>query len=170
MNEYVEHEGETDGFGRKPDVIFLDGGKAQVAAVAPVLEAFGWDVPLFGLVKDNRHRTRAVTEGDSELSLSAKRSAFTLLSTIQEEVHRFAIGYHRKTRGKSRVRTALTDVPGIGKTRADALLKAFGSLKAVKEADEQSLLGVKGMTLPAAKAVRAYFDEQIMTKTDETEG
>ena len=170
LNEYVEHEGEEDGFGRKPDLIFLDGGQAQVAAVAPVLEAFGWDVPLFGLVKDNRHRTRAVTAGNGELSLSAKRSAFTLLSTLQEEVHRFAIGYHRKTRGKSRVRTALTDVPGIGKTRADALLKAFGSLKAIKEADEKALMGVKGMTLPAAKAVRAYFDGQTKTKTDETEG
>ena len=170
LNEYVEHEGEESGFGRKPDVIFLDGGKAQVAAVAPVLEAFEWDVPLFGLVKDSRHRTRAVTAGDEELSLSAKRSAFTLLSTIQEEVHRAAIGYHRKSRGKSRVRTALTDIPGVGKTRAEALLKAFGSLKGVKEASEEALAGVKGMTLPAAKAVRAYFDEQNSEKTEKKEG
>ncbi len=170
LNEYTEHEGEPDGFGRKPDVIFLDGGKAQVAAVAPLVAAFGWDVPVFGLVKDSRHRTRAVTAGDEELALSAKRSAFTLLSTLQEEVHRVAIGYHRKARGKSRVHTALTDIPGIGNSRAQALLKAFGSLKGVKEASEQALLGVKGMTLPAAKAVRAYFDEQNSDKVNETEG
>lgn len=170
LNEFSEHEGEPDGFGRKPDVIFLDGGTAQVAAVTPLVEAFGWDVPVFGLVKDSRHRTRAVTAGNEELSLSAKRSAFTLLSTMQEEVHRVAIGYHRKTRGKSRVRTALTDIPGIGKTRAEALLKAFGSLKAVKEASGEALLGVKGMTLPAAKAVRGYFDEQKLSENGEKEG
>ncbi len=170
LNEYVEHEGEDNGFGRKPDVIFLDGGKAQVAAVAPVLEAFGWDVPLFGLVKDSHHRTRAVTAGDEELSFTAKRSAFTLLSTLQEEVHRFAIGYHRKSRSKSRVRTTLTDIPGIGKTRAEVLLKSFGSLKGVKEASEEALLSVKGMTLPAAKAVRAYFDGQASDKNGEKEG
>ena len=170
LNEYTEHEGENSGFGRKPDVIFLDGGKAQVAAVTPVIEAFGWDVPVFGLVKDSRHRTRAVTASDKELSLSAKRSAFTLLSTIQEEVHRVAIGYHRKSRDKGRVRTALTDIPGVGKTRAEALLKAFGSLKGVKEASEEALASVKGMTLPVAKAIRAHFDGQKKDETEKKEG
>lgn len=170
LNEYTEHEGENSGFGRRPDVIFLDGGKVQVAAVTPVVEAFGWDVPVFGLVKDSRHRTRAVTAGDEELSLSAKRSAFTLLSTIQEEVHRVAIGYHRKSRDKGRVRTALTDIPGVGKTRAEALLKAFGSLKGVKEASEEALASVKGITLPVAKAIRAHFDGQKKDETEKKEG
>lgn len=157
LAEYEAHKGEG-GFGTLPDVILLDGGEAQVAAVKPLVTPY--DIPLFGMVKDNHHRTRAVTAGGEELSIVSKRAAFTLVSAIQEEVHRFAIGYHRKKRGKRTLTTALTDIDGVGKVRAQALLKHFGSLTAVKRATEEQLMTVKGMTRPVAEAIRKQFENE----------
>ena len=145
-------------FGTLPDVILLDGGEAQVAAVKPLTKPYG--IPLFGLVKDSHHRTRAVTDGGEELAVSAHRAAFTLLSALQEEVHRFAIGYHRQKRGKRTLTTSLLDIEGVGKTRAEALLKHFGSLTAVKNAEPEQLMTVKGMTRPVAETVYRHFHDE----------
>ena len=155
LNEYELHSGEESGFGRRPDLILLDGGAAQVAAVQPLLTGFGWDVPLFGLVKDGRHRTRAVVAAGEELSVGAKRSAFTLLATIQEEVHRYAISYHRTLRGKKPIRTVLTGIEGVGPAKASALLKRFGSVKGVRAASEAELCAVPGISPPLAKRIAA---------------
>ena len=84
----------------EPDLILLDGGKGHVSAVQPVLEAYGLDIPLFGMVKDNKHRTRAIAGDGGEIAIHANRQVFTLISLIQDEVHRFAIGYHRQSRKK----------------------------------------------------------------------
>lgn len=157
LAEYEKHKGE-DGFGTLPDVILLDGGEAQVAAVKPLTAPYG--IPLFGMVKDNRHRTRAVTDGGEELAISSKRSAFTLLSALQEEVHRFAIGFHRQKRSKRTLTTTLTDIEGVGKTRAEALLKHFGSLTAIKNAEIEQLMTVKGMTRPVAEAIHRHFCDE----------
>ncbi|MBR5134859.1 MAG: excinuclease ABC subunit UvrC, partial [Clostridia bacterium] len=157
----TEYKAGTDGFDRLPDLILLDGGDVQVKAVAEVLRQLGIEVPLFGLVKDGHHRTRAVTSGGEELSVQAHRAAFSLVSSMQEEVHRFAIGYHRKTRGK-KISTTLTSIPGIGETRAKALLRHFGSVRAVAAATEEQLLLVKGMTAPAASSIVTYFEEHPM--------
>ncbi|MGN0172150.1 MAG: excinuclease ABC subunit UvrC [Acutalibacteraceae bacterium] len=159
--EYREHMGES-GFGRLPDLILLDGGQAQVRAVQEVLRQLAVEVPLFGLVKDGHHRTRAVAADGGELSVQSHRAAYSLVSALQEEVHRFAVGYHRKTRSR-KIGTALTAVPGIGETRAKALLRQFGSVKAVSQASEEELMLVKGMTRPAAKALAAYFKEHPST-------
>ncbi|MBR3290280.1 MAG: excinuclease ABC subunit UvrC [Clostridia bacterium] len=153
LNEYELHSREESGFGRRPDLILLDGGAAQVAAVQPLLAGFGWDVPLFGLVKDGRHRTRAVVAEGGELSVSGKRSAFTLLASIQEEVHRYAIGYHRKLRGKKPIGTVLTSIEGVGPSKASALLKRFGSVKAVRAASVEELCTVKGISKPLAERI-----------------
>lgn len=158
FNEYEQHKDEPDGFGKLPDLILLDGGKAQVQAVKPLADAYS--IPLFGLVKDNHHRTRAVTDDGGELSLSAHRAAFTLVSSIQEEVHRYAIGFHRQKRKKRTTDTALVGIEGVGKTRAAALLRHFGSLTAVKNATVEQLSQVKGMTRPAALSVYAYFHNE----------
>ena len=157
LSEYEAHKGEG-GFGTLPDVILLDGGEAQVAAVKPLVEPYG--IPLFGMVKDTRHRTRAVTDGGEELVLSSKRAAFTLVSALQEDVHRFAIGYHRQKRGKRTLTTALTDIEGVGKTRAAALLKHFGSLTAVKHATVEQLMTVKGLTRPVAERIQRHFCDE----------
>lgn len=160
MDEYLDHREEGTGFGRKPDLILLDGGKGHVAAVKPLVDSYGLDIPVFGLVKDDRHRTRAIAADGGEISIQSRRTAFTLLSSIQEEVHRFAIGFHRQQRKKSTIRTTLTQIDGIGETRARALLRQFGSVKAIRDASVDELLLVKGITRPAAEAIRRYFDQE----------
>lgn len=146
-----------DGFGKKPDLILLDGGEEHVAAVKPLVDSFGYDIPVFGLVKDDKHRTRAISADGGEIAVAAKRSVFTLLSNIQEEVHRFAITYHRKKRQKNTVSTTLLRIPGVGQERAKALLRQFGSVKAVSGATVEQLLLVKGITRPAAEEIVRFF-------------
>ncbi len=157
MEEYLLHREEKTGFGRKPDLILLDGGAGQVAAVAPVLAGYGLAIPLYGLVKDDRHRTRAIALEGGEIAIHRKRAAFTLLGTIQEEVHRSALRYHRQRRKGQNLSTSLLEVEGIGPTRAKALLRQFGSLRGVQNATVEELLTVKGMTRPAAEAIRRHF-------------
>ena len=157
LDEYEQNKDSGEGFGRLPDLILLDGGKGHVAAIRPLLKERGYDIPVFGMVKDDHHRTRAIAQDGGEIAIHAKRSAFTLVSAIQEEVHRFAITFHRKKRGKSHLHTSLTEIEGVGETRARALLRHFGSVKAVREASLEELYGVKGITRPVAEAVFRHF-------------
>lgn len=157
FRHYLEEKDTGEGFGKLPDLILLDGGQGQVHAVQPVLEQLGIHVPLFGMVKDNHHRTRAIAADGGEIALTSKRSAFTLVSEIQEEVHRFSIGYHRSKHRKAGLSTTLTDIEGIGPARAKALLQHFRTLTAVKEADIDDLCAVKGISRPAAEAVYYTF-------------
>lgn len=165
FTEYENAEDKTEGFGKLPDLILLDGGQGQVNAVLPVMKAHGINVPIFGMVKDSKHRTRAIAAGGGDIGIKSNRSAYTLISTIQEEVHRFAIGYHRTLTGRNTLTLALYEIDGIGKSRASALLKAFKSVKKINEASVDELAAVKGMTRPAAESVYAHFH-----KNEETEG
>ncbi len=160
LDEYLAHQDEPTGFGRKPDLILLDGGEGHVATVKPIIDAYHLNIPVFGLVKDDHHRTRAVALAGGEIAIHQKRAAYTLLSTIQEEVHRFAIAYHRKRRKKSTISSALLSIDSIGETRAKALLRQFGSLRNIGNASIDELLLVRGMTRPAAEAIRRYFQQQ----------
>ena len=160
FTHYVEEKETGEGFGKLPDLILLDGGQGQVNAVRPVLQQFGLKVPLFGMVKDDRHRTRAIAADGGEIAINSKRQAFTLVSSIQEEVHRFAIGYHRQQRKKATISTTLTSIPGIGETRAKALMKHFTTIRAVSEATEEMLEETPGMNAPAARAVYRYFHSE----------
>jgi excinuclease ABC subunit C len=157
LHEYFEHKESNEGFGRLPDLILLDGGRGHVAAVKPVLEAAGLNIPLYGMVKDDKHRTRAIAKDGGEIAINSNRAAFTLVSTIQDEVHRFAIGYHRQMRKKNTISTTLTSIEGVGLTRAKALLKHFKTITAIKEADLEELTAAPSMNEPAAKKVYAYF-------------
>ncbi len=159
LNEYEQHRGEDRGFGELPDLILLDGGEGQLAAVKPLVDRFGHGIPVFGLVKDSHHRTRAITAEGGELAIQGRRAAFTLVSAVQEEVHRVAIGYHRQKR-KRVIGSTLTEIPGVGKTRAALLLRHFGSVSAVREATVEQLAAVKGMTRPAAEAIVRFFGEK----------
>lgn len=152
-----QEEGDGTGFGRMPDLILLDGGRGHVNAVQPVLDGLGIAVPLYGLVKDDRHRTRAIAVSGGEIAITSTRKAFTLLSTIQDEVHRFAIGYHRQQRKKTAISSTLLSIEGVGPQRAKALLKHFKTVAAVGEASLEELEGAPGMTKPAAKRVFEYF-------------
>ena len=152
-----QQQGDIQGFGRLPDLVLLDGGKGHVAAVEPVLQEMGVNVPLFGLVKDDKHRTRAIALSGGEIAIQSNRRAFTLLSTIQDEVHRFAIGYHRQQRKKAAVSSTLTSIPGIGQARAKALLKHFKTVAAIGQADLKELEEAPSMTQPAARRVYQFF-------------
>ncbi len=157
FREYFELKDTGSGFGRLPDLILLDGGKGHVAAIRPVLESAGLDIPLFGMVKDDKHRTRAIAKDGGEIAINSNRKAFTLVSSIQDEVHRFAIGYHRQMRKKVTISSTLTSIEGVGQTRARALLKHFKTISAIKTADLAELVTAPGMNKPAAQRVYDYF-------------
>lgn len=157
FQEYVQHQDEGEGFGRLPDLILLDGGKGQVSAVRPVLEQFDLQIPLFGMVKDNSHRTRAITGDGGEIAINSHRAAFTLVSGIQDEVHRWAIGYHRQSRKKHAFASSLTQIEGIGEKRAKALLHHFRTVAAIQDATLEELAAAPDMTRPAAQKVYEHF-------------
>ena len=153
-------ESETDeGFKTLPDLILLDGGEGQVNAVRPVLEKYGLDIPLFGMVKDSKHKTRAITANGNEISITSKRQAFTLVSNLQEEVHRYAITYHKKKHTSSALETRLTSIEGIGKKKADLLIKHFKTMKAIASADEEALAQIKGISKENARKIYEFFRE-----------
>ncbi len=163
---YFEEKESGEGFGRLPDLILLDGGKGQVNAVKHVLEKYNLNIPLFGMVKDSHHRTRAIATTGDELSLTSKRAAFTLVSTIQDEVHRFAISYHRNKSKKSSLSSTLLSIEGIGESRAKALMKHFRTVKAVSLASKEELASVKGMSKASAKAVFEAFHGKNTVEED----
>lgn len=164
--EYEQHTASGEGFGRMPDLILLDGGRGHVAAIRPLLKELGIEVPVFGMVKDDKHRTRAIAEDGGEIAINSNRRAFTLVSSIQDEVHRFAIGYHRQTRKKNTLTSSLTAIPGVGKSRAAVLLKNFKTIAAIRAADEAELASIPGMNRPAAHAVYAYFHNEEENSRD----
>jgi len=157
----AEQNGQSgaSGFARQPDLILLDGGRGHVSAVKPILEEYGLDIPLFGMVKDDKHRTRAIAADGGEIAISASRSVFTLIATIQEEVHRFAIAYHHKTIGRQSFASQLVTVAGIGEGRAKALMKHFKTIARLENAAEEELCAVSGMNKKAAAALRAFFQK-----------
>ena len=157
FEEYYNAEKADEGFGKLPDLILLDGGSGQVSAVREVFEKMDIDVPLFGLVKDDKHRTRAVTGEGGEIALNSKRQLFAFLSKMQDEVHRFAIGYHHTRRKNAFFRSSLTQIEGVGEVRAKALLKYFRTIDNISKADLEELEAAPKMTRDSALAVYRYF-------------
>lgn len=155
---FTEYEkGEDEGFSVLPDLILLDGGLGQMSAVAPVLQKHGITVPVFGMVKDSKHRTRAIAAEGGDIAIKSNRAAFTFITGIQDEVHRFAIGYHKSRRSKAMLNSELLEIEGIGKSRAAALLKHFKTVKAIKNATVEELCAAPSMTRTAAEKVYNYF-------------
>ena len=159
FEEYYAHKekGETVGFARLPDLILLDGGKGQVNAVLPLLEQYGVDVPVFGMVKNSKHRTSAISTAGGRIDFNARKKAFNLVTNIQDEVHRFAVAYHRKKRTKTALTASLTDIKGIGPAKAKALIMKFGTLQRIGEATQAELMSVKGITEANAKEIIKAF-------------
>ena len=148
---------ETGSFAAYPDLILLDGGKTHVATVRELLASLGIDVAVYGMVKDDRHRTRALTSDTEEFSLDSDHSLFVMIYKIQEEVHRFTISRMQNAKEKSFKRSSLENIKGIGKTKARALLAAFDGVRGVKEADVDALAAVKGITKADAQNIYAHF-------------
>jgi len=144
------------GFAQRPDVLLIDGGIAHANIAEQVLRELDLHIPVFGMVKDDRHRTRAlVTAAGEEISIQSVPVIYSLIGRIQEETHRFAIEYHRNLRGKTMKKSALDDIPGIGPKRRELLMKHFKTIKAIKEATPEEL----GIVLPkdASQAVYDHF-------------
>lgn len=145
-----------------PNAFLIDGGLGHVRICKEVLDAFGLDTPCFGMVKDDKHRTRALIAPDGrEFGISATPALFALIGRMQEEVHRFAIEYNRKLGGKKVRGSTLDKIPGVGDKRRGELLKYFKSVDAVKKATEQELARI--VPRNTAKAVFDYFHEEEQT-------
>ncbi len=159
LTHYKEaaENGKKDGFETLPDLWLIDGGAGQVAAAKKAAAQFGVEIPIFGMVKDDRHRTRAIRAENEEIAIRSSQSVFRLITAIQDETHRYAISFSRKKHRKTGFASVLTGVPGIGEQRAAKLLKHFKSMAAVKAADEEALAAAPGMTRPAAEALYCYL-------------
>ncbi|MDP4152336.1 MAG: excinuclease ABC subunit UvrC [Bacillota bacterium] len=147
------------GFEMLPDLLLVDGGKGQVSAVKGVLSEYGIQLTVYGMVKDDKHKTRGITDEHGEAQLKMTSPAFTLVATIQEEVHRFAIGFQAKTHKKKVVKTELDNIKGLGPKRIKNLLIKFGSVQNIKEADIRQLADTPGMNKAAALSVKRYFEQ-----------
>ncbi|MEG0779306.1 MAG: excinuclease ABC subunit UvrC [Oscillospiraceae bacterium] len=140
-------------FAPLPDVFLIDGGETHARAARQVTAEFGLDIPIFGMVKDDRHRTRAlVTAEGQEIGIAANQAVFALIGQIQEETHRFAITYHHESHSRSSIHSVLQDIPGVGEARRKALLRKFGTVKAIRAATEAEL----SAAVPKATAAAVY--------------
>ena len=145
-------------FIKMPDAIFMDGGQGQVSAARKVLSAMNLDIPVVGMAKDDSHRTRAIVfEDGREMLLRERPILFRYAGTIQEEVHRFAIDYHRNLRSKNAIRSVLDNISGVGPTRRNALLNHFGTIEKIKKAGREELMEVPGITERIAENIIEYF-------------
>lgn len=152
----------SPGFLPMPDLLLIDGGMNQVNAAKQVLIALKIQIPVAGMVKDEKHRTRGLIVEGEEKRLKDNRILLRYISTIQEEVHRFAVEYHRGLRAKKLKKSLLDNIPGIGEKRKAALLKELGSIEAIAAADVEILAGIPGMNRVAAESVKKHLNNLIV--------
>lgn len=148
---------EVGGFAKFPDLIMMDGGKGQVNVALRVLEELRLNIPVCGMVKDDKHRTRGLYYENREIPIDRSSEGFRLITRIQDEAHRFAIEYHRSLRTKDQVHSILDDIEGIGPARRKALMKAFQSIENLKAASTEQLAEVPSMNRGAAEKVYQFF-------------
>lgn len=159
---FAHYKAGDKGFDEKPDVLLIDGGIAHAGIAEEVLREQGLSIPVFGMVKDDRHRTRAlVTAAGQEIAIDSQPAVFALIGTVQEEVHRFAISYHRQLRSKRLRYSELDQIPGVGPKRKQELLKKFKSLSAMGKASREELEQV--LPRDAAEAVYWHFHKEETT-------
>ena len=151
---------EQTSFSLFPDLIMMDGGKGQVKVALKVMEALGLSIPVCGMVKDDSHRTRALYFRGEEIAIDPHSEEFRLITRIQDEVHRFAIEYHRSLRSKGQIHSILDDIPGIGPARRKALMRTFPSIEDLKNASVEQLSEIPEMNQKSALAVYGFFHQQ----------
>lgn len=139
------------------DLILLDGGKGQVSAVQKVFDKYGIEIPLWGMYKDDKHRTKGLICASKEIELDKTSNLYRFVASIQEEVHNYAISYHRSLRNKSLTKSSLDDIPGVGEKRKKALLSNFKSIEDIKNASVEELSKVEGLNKSVAKNIYDYF-------------
>ncbi|BDC00636.1 TPA: excinuclease ABC subunit UvrC [Clostridium perfringens] len=140
-----------------PDLIMMDGGKGQVNIAIEVLKDFGIEIPVCGLVKDHKHRTRGIIFNNEEILIRRGSGLMNLITRVQDEVHRYAITYHRSLRDKRTLHSILEDIPRIGEKRRRNLLMKFGSIDNIKKASMEELLDTPGIDRKAAESIKQYF-------------
>ena len=146
-------------FADRPDLLLIDGGGQHVKVAAQVLERMGLDIPAYGMVKDDRHRTRALVHPDGrEIGIQAIPALFALVGQIQEETHRFAIEYHRQLQAGHVKGSVLDQIPGVGEKRRQQLLKHFKTVKAIRAATVEQLQ--EAVPQNTARAVYEYFQQE----------
>ena len=150
---------EFGSFTKFPDLIMMDGGVGQVHIAMQVLSELDIDIPVCGMVKDDNHRTRGLFFDEHEIPIDTNSEGFRLMTRIQDEVHRFAIEYHRSLRSKEQVMSILDDIPGIGEKRRKALMKHFASIEAIKNAAIDELAQAESMNEKAAASVYKFFHQ-----------
>lgn len=159
MEEVIERrlrhsiENENGGFGKLPDLIFVDGGITQIRAALEACKKCNIEIPIYGMVKNDKHRTRAlIDEERNEIPLS--ENAMNLITRFQDIVHDTAIEYHRKLRDKEMTKSKLDDIQGIGEKKREALLKKFGSIEKIKQASIEEITEIKGINEEFAKKIK----------------
>lgn len=158
LSRRFAHLEDSDGsFSNLPDLILLDGGRGHVSVVKELLSKIGLEVPVFGMVKDDFHKTRALCTEHEEISIARENSLFVFIYKLQEEVHRFTVSKMTQAKSKTLTKSSLTKIKGIGDAKAKELLKALGGYTAVKNASLDTLLAVKGISRADAENIVEYF-------------
>ena len=151
---------EMGGFNIFPNLILMDGGKGQVNIALEILEELKINIPVCGMVKDEKHRTRGLYYNNKEIEIDKHSEGFKLITRIQDEAHRFAIAYHRNLRGKSQVKSILDEIPGVGEVRRKALMRYFSNIEEIKYASVEKLLEVPEMNQKSAESVVEFFGKK----------
>ncbi|WP_304341403.1 excinuclease ABC subunit UvrC [Metaclostridioides mangenotii] len=149
-------------YGNLPDLMLLDGGKGQVSSVKRILDLYGLEIPLWGMYKDDNHRTKGLVNKDREIELDKTSNLYRFVASIQEEVHNYAISYHRSLRNKALTKSVLDNIPGIGDKRKKALLNHFKDIDAIKAASIEELNEADGMNKSSSENVYKFFHKDII--------
>ncbi|OON98617.1 MAG: excinuclease ABC subunit C [Epulopiscium sp. Nele67-Bin004] len=140
-----------------PDLFCIDGGKGQVGVVSRILKKYNIEIPVCGMIKDDKHKTRGLFFEGKELDMQKNSESFKLVTRIQDEVHRFAIEYHKSLRAKNQVQSILDNIDGVGKKRKEQLINYFGSVNNIKEATVEEIEKVEGISNQVATNIYKYF-------------
>jgi excinuclease ABC subunit C len=160
LTRRIAHIGDgSASLGEAPDIILLDGGVGHVSTVKEVLSTHGLEIPVFGMVKDDFHKTRAMTDGINEISIAHETGVYAFIYNLQEEAHRFAVKGTMGAKTRSLTHSSLERIEGIGPAKAKALLAAM-PLSLIREADVDTLAAVKGISKADAERIHAYFLEK----------
>ena len=160
MRRRFSHLADEEGaFSQAPDLILLDGGKGHVSCVRGVLDELGLDIPVFGMVKDDFHKTRSLCDETREIGIAREQQIFVFIYKLQEEVHRYTVGRMTKAKLKTLKTSSLEVIKGIGPQKARAILLKLGTLEAVRKADLETLARIKGVSRTDAEAIVQYFKE-----------
>lgn len=163
-------EDQTGSFSHYPDLILVDGGRTHVSAVQEVMEEEGLSIPVFGMVKDEYHKTRALCTEREKINIARYRTVFMLIYRIQEEVHRYTVGKTTQAKRRTIKHSSLERIDGIGPIKAKKLLGAMRTLSAIKQSSEEEISAVEGISAADAKAVYRYFHESTENTTERKRG